>query len=236
MGYEVVIPAAGSGKRMGAGHNKLFIELLGKPLIAHTLQVFEEDDQCDEIIVVVKKEEEERIKTIVRSQGFKKRIQFVAGGEERQHSVRHGLMHIKRDGVVLIHDGARPFVPLERISELVKTADAVGAAILAVPVKDTVKSVAESFIEKTVDRSRLWLAQTPQAFRLSVILEAHEKAYREGYVATDDAALVEWIGKQVAVVNGDERNIKITTPEDLTLAEYYILKNKGNRNANRTRL
>ncbi|MGV3487044.1 MAG: 2-C-methyl-D-erythritol 4-phosphate cytidylyltransferase [Tuberibacillus sp.] len=227
MGYQVVIPAAGSGKRMGAERNKLLINLLGKPLIAHTLQVFQDDGDCDGIILVVKPSEADEIKSLVREYGFTKVIALADGGNERQDSVRNGLMLMKRDGVVLIHDGARPFVSHAHIHQLVKSAETYGSAILAVPVKDTIKKVSDQSIQKTMDRTFLWAAQTPQAFRLSIILEAHEKAREQGYIATDDAALVEWMGQEVRIVHGNYFNIKITTPEDLELAEYYIKKLKG---------
>jgi len=227
MGYQVVIPAAGSGKRLGAGKNKLLIDLLGRPLIAHTLQVFENDGECEGIILVIKKAEESQFKAIAKQYGFSKIKGFIAGGNERQDSVRHGLMQLHGDGVVLIHDGARPFVSHELIHRLVRSAEQAGSAILAVPLKDTVKKVIGDQIQETINRDYLWAAQTPQAFRLPVILEAHQKAHQLDYMATDDAALVEWMGQKVNVVYGDYRNFKITTPEDLSLAEYYILNNKG---------
>lgn len=227
MGYQVVIPAAGSGKRMGTGQNKLLIDLLGKPLIAYTLQIFEDDGDCEDIILAIKSEEKNQFQAIADTSGFKKIRGFVAGGSERQDSVRLALKHISGDGVVLIHDGARPFVSRDLIHRLVKAAEEHGAAIPGVPVKDTIKKVSDHLIQETVNRENLWAAQTPQAFMLSTILEAHQKAEAAGYVTTDDAALAEWMGLKVKVEQGDYRNIKITTPEDLIIAKLYITQTKG---------
>jgi 2-C-methyl-D-erythritol 4-phosphate cytidylyltransferase len=222
MGYHVVIPAAGSGRRMGAKQNKVLIELLGKPLIAYTLQVFEDDGDCEGIILAIKADEKNQFQAIAHKYGFKKIRGFIEGGSERQDSVRLGLMHISGDGVVLIHDGARPFVSHKTIRSLVKAAEDFGAAIPAVPVKDTIKRVKDDFIKETLNREYLWAAQTPQAFRLPIIMDAHKKAQDLGYMATDDAALVEWMGMAVKIVHGDYRNIKITTPEDLLVAQHIM--------------
>lgn len=149
-------------------------------------------------------------------------ISIVSGGIERQHSVYNGLQAVKEGEIVLIHDGARPFIRLEKIHELVKEAQEHGAAIPAVPMKDTVKKVRNGMAEETVERSSLWAVQTPQAFRVSLVLEAHKRAQEEGYIGTDDASLVERMGKKVKIVEGDYRNIKLTTPDDLLFAEAIL--------------
>jgi 2-C-methyl-D-erythritol 4-phosphate cytidylyltransferase len=219
--YEVVIPAAGQGKRMKAGMNKLLIELRNQPVIIHTLQTFEQDDWCEGIIVAVNEAEQEQFHELFKKFGIKKVKAVVIGGAERQHSVYNGLKAVKGN-LVLVHDGARPFIGMETIHELVKEAKEHGAAVPAVPMKDTVKKGLQGFVEETVERSSLWAVQTPQAFRVSLILEAHEQAKAEGYMATDDASLVEWIGGRVKMVEGDYRNIKLTTPEDLLFAEAIL--------------
>lgn len=225
--YQVVIPAAGQGKRMKAGVNKLLIELCHQPVIIHTLKVFEQDDWCEGIIMAVNEAERERFYALLEEFRIRKVKAIVTGGAERQHSVYNGLKAVKSD-LVLVHDGARPFITLEKIHELVKEAGEHGSAIPAVPMKDTVKKVFQGFVDETVERSSLWAVQTPQAFRVSLILEAHEQARAEGYIGTDDASLIERMGKKVKIIEGDYRNIKLTTPDDLLFAE-AILSVKGER-------
>ncbi|MCR6108859.1 2-C-methyl-D-erythritol 4-phosphate cytidylyltransferase [Bacillus sp. A301a_S52] len=225
--YYVVIPAAGQGKRMNAGKNKQFLLIDGIPLLIHTLRVFEEDLLCKGIVIVVNKDEEESIRSLVKKYKIKNVIHIVAGGEERQQSVYCGLQKIEGNPIVLVHDGARPFIQLEDVHHVVKTTDAKGAAVIAVPVKDTVKLVDDSEIVQTVDRSALWSAQTPQGFHLEEIKNAHKKAAQEGFIGTDDASLMEYLNRPVAIVEGNYENLKITTPEDLVFAEAIIKKRKG---------
>jgi len=220
--YQVVIPAAGKGKRMKAGMNKQFIELRNEPVIVRTLKIFEQDDWCNGIILVINEAEREQFSELLERFSIRKVISMVSGGAERQHSVYNGLQAVKDSEVVLIHDGARPFITIEKIHELVNAAGAGGAAVLAVPVKDTIKKVYDNYVDETVERSSLWAVQTPQAFRVSLVLEAHERALLEGYTGTDDASLVERIGKKVQVIEGDYRNIKLTTPDDLLFAEAIL--------------
>ncbi|MCZ0755283.1 2-C-methyl-D-erythritol 4-phosphate cytidylyltransferase [Anoxybacillus sp. J5B_2022] len=217
MVYQVVIPAAGQGKRMKAGINKQLLELCGQPVIIHTLKVFEQDGWCQGIIIVINEAERERFYELLEKFQIKKVVSVVSGGAERQHSVYNGLKAVSSE-LVLIHDGARPFITTEKVHELVKEANEHGAAVPAVPMKDTVKRVRQGFVEETVDRSSLWAVQTPQAFRVSLILKAHEQAKQEGYLGTDDASLVERMGKKVKIIEGDYRNIKLTTPDDLLFA------------------
>jgi 2-C-methyl-D-erythritol 4-phosphate cytidylyltransferase len=224
MSYQVVIPAAGQGKRMKAGMNKQFIELHHQPVIVHTLKVFEQDDWCKGIILVINEAERKQFSKLLERFAIKKVISMVSGGAERQHSVYNGLKAVKDSEIVLIHDGARPFITIEKIHQLVQVAEENGAAVVAVPVKDTIKRVSDGCVDETVERSSLWAVQTPQAFRVSLVLEAHERAAQEGYVGTDDASLVERIGKKVQVIEGDYRNIKLTTPDDLLFAQAILSK------------
>ncbi|MGO4890092.1 2-C-methyl-D-erythritol 4-phosphate cytidylyltransferase [Anaerobacillus sp. MEB173] len=228
MEYSVIIPAAGQGKRMGAGKNKQFIELLGKPVIIHTLYVFEADPWCKEIILVANEKEIELFRDLIKKYELKKVTKIVPGGSERQHSVHNGLQAITNENIVLIHDGARPFVKQPHIHQLTEQASLTGAAILAVPVKDTVKRVIESSVQETMERSSLWAVQTPQAFRMSVIKKAHEHAERQGFIGTDDASLVERF-HNVSVVEGDYLNIKLTTKEDLLFANAILNREAGER-------
>jgi 2-C-methyl-D-erythritol 4-phosphate cytidylyltransferase len=222
MFYQVVIPAAGQGKRMKAGKNKQFIELRDQPVIVHTLKVFERDEWCEGIILVINEAEREQFNEILKRFSIKKVISMVSGGTERQHSVYNGLKKVKNSDIVLIHDGARPFITVEKIHELVQAAKEHGAAVVAVPVKDTIKRGIDGYVHETVERSSLWAVQTPQAFHVSLVLEAHERASLEGYIGTDDASLVERMGKQVKIVEGDYRNIKLTTPDDLLFAQAIL--------------
>ncbi|PYZ91831.1 2-C-methyl-D-erythritol 4-phosphate cytidylyltransferase [Salipaludibacillus keqinensis] len=225
--YHVVIPAAGQGKRMNAGKNKQFLLIDQVPLLIHTLRVFEEDLLCSGIVLAVNEMEIEEIETLVKEYRITKVKNIVKGGKERQQSVNEGLKAIHGNPVVLIHDGARPFIRREIIRELVQTTDANGAAVAGVPVKDTIKQVQGQEIVATVDRSSLWSIQTPQAFHLEEISYAHQMAEKQGFLGTDDASLMEKLNRPVAIVQGDYENIKITTPEDLLFAEAIIKKRKG---------
>lgn len=228
MDYYAVIPAAGQGKRMKAGMNKQFIKLNGIPVIIHTLRVFEQDEACRGIILAVNENEVSIFQELIRDYQLNKVLRIVVGGKERQHSVYNGLKVIQeRDPIVLIHDGARPFIKKRMIHELVRYAVQYDGAIVAVPVKDTIKAVRNNIVEKTVERSSLWAVQTPQAFRLSVILKAHEEAEKDQFLGTDDSSLVERLGKNVYMVMGDYENIKLTTPEDLIYGEAILANRKG---------
>lgn len=228
MDYKAIVLAAGQGKRMNAGYNKQLIKLNGTPLIIHSLQLFETDNECSEIILVVSANEREDMKKLLENYNVKKVRNLVIGGVERQDSVYAGLSAIDDKGIVLIHDGARPFVKQDVIQSIVEEAEKTGSAIAAVPVKDTIKRMAGNFIEKTVERTDLWAAQTPQGFQYDLILEAHQDAKEYGYNGTDDASLVERLGKPVSIVESDYLNLKLTTEEDLLFAE-TILKAKENK-------
>lgn len=222
--YDVIVLAAGKGKRMGAEKNKMLLELNEVPIIVHTLLTFERDAACTKIVLVINDNEKAIFHSLILRFNLNKVEHVVKGGSERQESVFQGLQVLKGDGIVLIHDGARPLVTAANIAEVVKEAENHGAAILAVPVKDTIKKVVEYKVKETIDRSSLWAVQTPQAFRLSLILKAHQIGREQKITATDDASLMEYIGWTVAVVEGDYRNIKMTTPDDMAVAEQFLLE------------
>ncbi|MFF2501618.1 2-C-methyl-D-erythritol 4-phosphate cytidylyltransferase [Peribacillus sp. NPDC058075] len=223
MFYEVVIPAAGQGKRMKAGKNKLFIELSGIPIIVYTLRVFEEDPDCRGIILSINPAEKDYFNQLIAEYGLKKVKKLVMGGKERQQSVYNGLQHAEEE-IILVHDGARPFINLGQISELTTAASLHGGAVIAVPVKDTIKKAANKEVVETVERSSLWAVQTPQAFRVSILKSAYEQAEAEAFLGTDDASLLERINEQVVIIEGNYDNIKITTQEDLYFAEAILHK------------
>ncbi|MCM2356624.1 MAG: 2-C-methyl-D-erythritol 4-phosphate cytidylyltransferase [Geobacteraceae bacterium] len=221
-----LIPAAGMGKRMGAGINKQYLLLDGKPIVAHTISIFESAPFVDAIYLITPEAEIPYCREqVVEKYGFTKVRRIVPGGAERQHSVLNGLRAVADagdDDVVLIHDGVRPFIPVQVLERAVAAATVHDGALVAVPAKDTVKVVMDGIVRETPARENIWLAQTPQAFRYGVIRAAHEIAAAEGFLGTDDAMLVERLEKEVHVVLGDYRNIKITTPEDLILAEAFM--------------
>ncbi|WP_239027992.1 2-C-methyl-D-erythritol 4-phosphate cytidylyltransferase [Geomonas subterranea] len=214
------------GKRMGAGSNKQYLMLDGMPILARTVRTFQEAGCIDAIYLVSPEQEIPFCRSeVVERYGFTKVRAIVPGGSERQHSVYNGLRaigDINPDDVVLIHDGVRPFVSVQMIEDAAAVARDAGASVVAVPVKDTVKVVRDGIITATPPRETLWLAQTPQAFRYGMIRAAHDQAAAAGFLGTDDASLLEWQGEPVRVVQGDYRNIKITTPEDMILAEAFL--------------
>lgn len=225
-----LVPAAGRGLRMGGRVPKQFLSLGGQPLILHSLRVLQASPAVHEIILAVPQSDMDYcLKEIVDKHHFTKVTKVVPGGAERQDSVRHALeaVHDEVD-VVLVHDAVRPFLTERMVEEVVSMARGRGAAIIALPMKDTVKQVgADHVIERTIDRAGLWLAQTPQAFRRKWLLAAHRKAHGEGVRATDDACLMEWCGYSVSVVEGSGENIKITRPEDLVIGEAILAAREG---------
>lgn len=222
MNYSVIIPAAGVGKRMRAGKNKQLLELAGKPLLMHTLQVFENDACCGGIVLVINPTEEKEIHALLARFAINKVRHIVAGGPERQDSVYEGLKACGDQDFALVHDGARPFVAKRIIHRLVERAAEVGAAVPAIPVNDTIKRVEDGKVRQTLERSSLWSVQTPQAFRLWLARDIHEKAKMSGFRGTDDASLAEHFGHEVAVVESGAENIKITTPYDLVMARSIL--------------
>lgn len=220
-----VIPAAGLGLRMGGDVRKQFRLLGGFPLIVHSLRVFQSSPVIDAVILAVPEADLHYCRTeIVEPHRFTKVSQVIAGGKERQDSVRHALAKVDESvDLVVIHDAVRPCVTDTMVRQVVEAAAADGAAIIALPMRDTVKQVGgDRVIERTIDRKPLWLAQTPQAFRRDWLQEAHRKAQAEAMTATDDAFLLEWMGYPVRVVEGSGENIKITRPEDLVIGEAIL--------------
>ncbi|MBS7344811.1 MAG: 2-C-methyl-D-erythritol 4-phosphate cytidylyltransferase [Caryophanon sp.] len=222
MKYEVVLPAAGSGTRMGAGMNKLFLQLQGTTILVHTLRVFEADDKCTGIWLAVKDEERAQIKQLIEEAGITKVKGLPTGGAERQHSVRSCLVQMEPTDLVMVHDAARPFILQQTIDKLADVALEKGAAIAGVRVKDTMKIVRDGIIEETVDRELLWSIQTPQAFRYELLKEASDVADKVGFLGTDEAMLVENIGYHVHIVESSYENVKMTTKEDLLFGEAIL--------------
>lgn len=230
-----LVPAAGRGLRMGGDVPKQFLTLGGLPILVHSLLALERADTVHEVVLVVPSAERDYcLREIVARHGLTKVARVVPGGEERQDSVRLGLQTVGDEAeFVLVHDAVRPFLTADMIGRALARAAEWGAAVVAIPMRDTVKRVgADGLVERTVDRRGLWLAQTPQAFRVGVLREAHRKAQLEGVRATDDAQLVEWFGNPVAVVEGSGENIKITRPEDLVIGEAILAaRRSGARDA-----
>ena len=204
---------------------KPYLKLAKKPILAHTIQRFEQNTAVDAIFVIVDAADfSECRKTVLEPYSFTKVQELVAGGETRQMSVSNGLRALSADvDFVIVHDGVRPFVTDETISECLTAAEAYGAAVAAVPVKDTIKLANEDcFITETPERERLWAVQTPQVFRKSLLEAAHQTAQERQLTGTDDAALVEQLGFPVKLVKGSYANLKITTPVDLRVAEVLL--------------
>ncbi|WP_170220278.1 2-C-methyl-D-erythritol 4-phosphate cytidylyltransferase [Paenibacillus anaericanus] len=223
-GTGVIVVAAGRGTRMGSKESKQYLMLQDKPIVIHTLEVFDRHPLITEIILVTGAQDVERCLSWIHEFGMTKKIKVIAGGAERQHSVYQGLLHMNSPWV-LVHDGVRPFVTQQQVTSCYEAAVQHGAAVLAVPVKDTVKQVdGQGWVTATPDRRSLWAIQTPQAFRRSELIQAHEVAEEEGFIGTDDSMLIERLGVQVMVVEGGYANIKITTPEDLDYAEFIRMK------------
>ncbi|PTX58151.1 2-C-methyl-D-erythritol 4-phosphate cytidylyltransferase [Melghirimyces profundicolus] len=220
MKVSVVIPAAGQGRRMGGSVAKQFLDLCGEPVLIRTLRVFLDHPLISRAVLAVSPGTEEEVRCLLdRFRVPAERVTVTAGGKERQDSVRNGLDQLEEEWV-LVHDAVRPFVTRDQITSLVEQVQIHDAAVLAVPVKDTIKEVTSSkTVAGTLERSRLWAVQTPQAFRRTLLVQAHREGKKRGIAATDDAMLVEAMGVEVRVVEGDYSNLKLTTPEDLVLAE-----------------
>ncbi len=227
---SVIIPAAGMGRRMNAPVSKQYLQLNGKPILAHTLDAFEKCPLIDEIILVINPEEQQLCREQVIEAYPYTKIKVVAGGDTRQQSVYAGLKAVNPlTWIVLIHDGARPLIRQSVIRKSIEETLKHRATVVGVPAKNTIKVINEDgFVEATPDRNYLVEIQTPQTFDYDLIKEAHQKALAAGVVGTDDAFLVEWLKIPVKIVVGDYTNIKITTPEDLTIAEAIIRQMAAN--------
>lgn len=219
---SAVIAAAGSGSRMKSSVNKQFLLLDGIPVLAHTLKVFQDAEVIDEIVIVASEKELLSIGELVDKYNITKVKEITKGGATRQESVKCGLEKISGSRV-LIHDGARPFVTEKQIEEVAQKLLYCSAAAVGVKVKDTIKRVnKDNVIVETLDREELVQIQTPQGFVSDVIIDAHNRAEKEGVLVTDDCALAEYMGIDVYVVEGSSRNIKITVPEDLEIGEAFL--------------
>lgn len=221
-----VIPAAGQGKRMRGEGNKLFLEIAGTPILVYTLRTFQSSRSIEEIVIVAARDEIALIEEITEKYGLDKVAKVVEGGEERQHSVQAGIRALSPAITrVVIHDGARPLLKVKELNRFMQEARDYDAAIMAVPLKDTIKLVDDmSFVVETPDRNKLRAVQTPQAFRRSLLEKAHKEAERTGFLGTDDASLIEWLRLPVKILDGSYENIKVTTPEDMCLAEAILAK------------
>lgn len=220
--YAVIIPAAGQGKRMGADKNKILIELDGLPIIERTIQCFHNDEHCRGIYIAAQADEVELMTVLASKYNKVKRV--VEGGSERQYSIHNALRYIEDEAIVMVHDAARPFVSYETIEKLYVAASNYGAAIAAVPTKDTIKEVHKNIVTSTPNRKLMYLVQTPQAFNTTLLKDAYEMAIRDDFLGTDDASLVERKGVDVHVVMSTYDNIKITTPDDLMYAQMILRK------------
>ena len=219
---SAIIVAAGQGIRMKGTMRKQYLDLSGRPVLAHSIMTFDSCSLVDEILLVIPKEDVEYCQNKILSLlDLNNQINLVCGGDKRQDSVYNGLKATtKNTETVVIHDGVRPFIQPEDLKQCILVSKKYGACILGTPASDTLKRADKSnIIETTLSRENIWLAQTPQAFKYDLILKAHETARRDGYVGTDDASLVERMGEDVKIINGGKFNIKITKKEDLAIAK-----------------
>ncbi len=224
-----IVLAAGSGVRMKSTINKHLLPLAGKPVIVHTLLAFERCAAIDAIVLVTSAENSEAYRALIAEYNITKVSRIVLGGETRQASAHNGIRAAEVCDVILIHDGARPLIAQQEIEAVIRDAAEYGGAVVAVPAKDTTVRVREGFIAAQLDRSTLWQVQTPQGFKADIIREAYEIAARDGVQSTDDTGLVTRLGKMVKITPGSYANIKITTLEDLVIAEALLGEVDGRR-------
>jgi 2-C-methyl-D-erythritol 4-phosphate cytidylyltransferase len=219
-----IIAAAGAGTRMASDRPKQFLLLAGTPVLIHTLKVFEQCDSIHEVIVVLPAAESAGFLSVAGKHGLRKVARVVPGGMTRADSVKRGLLAIRAATaeIVAVHDGVRPFVTTEEIDATVAAAQADGAAILVAPVTDTIKQISSGRVEKTLDRGCLRRALTPQCFRYDLLRQVYQTADVTDPSVTDESVLVEKLGYPISVINGNPRNIKITTVEDLAIAEAML--------------
>ena len=225
MKVSAIIVAGGKGTRMNETVPKQYLDLGGQPILSHTIMALDACENIDDLIVVVPEKDIGYCRrTIISPLCLQKKFQLVPGGKKRRDSVYNGLKVLNNTtDIVLIHDGVRPFIKQEQVNSCIAGSISFGACIIGVPVGDTLKIVNQSgYIDDTLERSGIWTAQTPQAFRYDILLEAHETAKRKGYNVTDDATLVEKMGIHVKIIKGSKKNIKITTREDLELARTML--------------
>lgn len=223
-----IVAAAGMGKRMKMGINKQFLAIDGIPILAHTIKKIEKSNYIDFLLLIVKKTDMRYVEDIIGKYKINMKYKIVYGGKERQDSINNGLLNMPiQTDIVLTHDGARPFVSVDKIDEAIENVLDTGACVLANPVKDTIKvSTDGKLVDYTPNRDRLWQVQTPQVFKREILIKAYEQAYTEGYYGTDDCSLVEKTGVKVKLIYNSYDNIKITTREDLSIANILVKKVK----------
>ena len=228
MKAAAIIPAAGLGTRMGRGASesatrKQFLSIGGAPIFVHTIRRFAAAASISEILVAVRESDQADVAALLAEESFSKPVRVVIGGDNRQESVKNALAAVAGDVEILaVHDAVRPFVTTELIDQVVEQAQRDGAVILGVPAVDTVKRVDQRIVHATLPRETIMLAQTPQAFRADLLRQAYAAAERDGFTGTDEASLIEHLGHDVHVMMGSPRNIKITRPSDLQLAQFYL--------------
>ncbi|MBS3100800.1 2-C-methyl-D-erythritol 4-phosphate cytidylyltransferase [Candidatus Woesearchaeota archaeon] len=226
MNFAIIV-AAGKSRRMKKSINKVFLPLISKPMIYYTIKNFQECNLIDEIIVVAQKNDIKKINEIKQEYNFNKIKKIAEGGIERQDSVHKGLISIKNaknDDVIVVHNGSSPLVKENEIVECINAAKKYGAAVSGFPLKDTIKKISNDFVEKTIDRKDIYQVQTPQAIQYGLFIEAFKNAKKKNLKVTDDVSLVEALGKKVKIVPCSYENIKITTYEDLKIAEAILMK------------
>ena len=225
-----IFPAAGQSRRMKSSKNKNFLELAGQPILIHTLLKFSQSEQIDNLIIAAAVDEVTIIEDMLSKIEGLKPFQVVIGGSERQYSIANALKVVPDNcDVVLVHDAARPLISIKIIDEVIEIAKIYGGAVAAVPEKNTIKVIdSENFVVDTPPRAQLVSIQTPQGFRREIIMKAYEQAERDGFLGTDDSSLVERLGYKVKIVQSDYKNIKITTPEDILIAEALLRSDHQN--------
>jgi 2-C-methyl-D-erythritol 4-phosphate cytidylyltransferase len=223
-GVHAILAAAGRGERLGGREPKAFAAIAGAPMVVHALRRLAAATLFERVVVAIPAGYDGHLRQLlVDGTPWPFEIASVVGGANRQESVRRALDDVPASAqIILVHDAARPFVTSTLLRACVDAAAAVGAAVAAVPIHDTLKRARDRRVEATLDRRDLWMAQTPQAFAAAILRAAHQRAARTGHVATDDAALVEWAGVGPRIVLGDVTNLKLTTPADLQLAERLL--------------
>ncbi len=228
MRVAAIIVAAGSGRRMQSETPKQFLEIHGRPILWYTLKVFQECDAVDKMITVLPPDYTVAFNRVIQNEwNITKNDKVITGADKRHESVWNGLSAVSEDiDIVMIHDGVRPLVSRRIIQQSIEAANEYGAAVVGLKPKDTIKVVSNNLVERTLNRESLLAAQTPQTFRRDVILRANQAAFEKNLFNTDDAALVEQLGEKVAVVPGDYKNIKITSPEDIYLAAFLLKKDE----------
>lgn len=227
-----IVPSAGLGKRFDPSRRKTFVSINGVPLLICTLKRLHSEDSIAEIIPVIRQDDTVRFNEMIKEHHLDKIKRVARGGPERQDSIYNALRLIEEDGIdhcknsyVLIHDGVRPYIPKGMIDKLMDEIKDVDGVIPGIPVKDTIKEIdAGSMVVSTLNREKVRAVQTPQFFSFSAVKKAYDKAYDDGFFATDDAALVERTGGRVKIISGSPFNIKVTTPEDLKMVEYLLKK------------